>query len=343
MRRARAELGDDARLVSARRVSPPDAPPVYEVRVIAGGPGPAPAAADSLDALRREIESLRAALVPARPAAAVAEPAGAADSGPEDGLRAQWIELLRRRGTGAALAARLADRTLRLGSPDDDRDPLARLHATLAAELRDEEDEPVGERSTVLVGPSGAGKTSVLAKLATERVARGASPMLVTTDGESLSGEDEVEAVAAALGLPFRTAFLDGELAAIAAEAGDGRLLVDTPGRTPAGRDGLRSLAALRDALPHAEILPVLPATLDLEEARLLMDGYASAGAERAVLTKLDELSRPGRLLDLVRALDRPVAWVTFGRAARGAAEAPASPRVVERILGTVLALETQA
>jgi flagellar biosynthesis GTPase FlhF len=82
---------------------------------------------------------------------------------------------------------------------------------------------------------------------------------------------------------------------------------------------------------------------MDTEEARLLLEGYASVGAERAVLTKLDELSRPGRLLDLVRALDRPVAWVTFGRAARGAAAAPSSPRVVERILGTVLALETRA
>ena len=59
MRKAKAELGDDARLVSARRVSAPNTPPVYEVLVTAGPASTPEPAGAGFDELRREIESLR--------------------------------------------------------------------------------------------------------------------------------------------------------------------------------------------------------------------------------------------------------------------------------------------
>ncbi|MCA9753718.1 MAG: hypothetical protein KC591_16095, partial [Gemmatimonadetes bacterium] len=55
LRQAREELGDDARLVSARRVSGPGLPPLYEVQVMTT---PAPKE-DVIPALRRELAGLR--------------------------------------------------------------------------------------------------------------------------------------------------------------------------------------------------------------------------------------------------------------------------------------------
>jgi flagellar biosynthesis GTPase FlhF len=118
---------------------------------------------------------------------------------------------------------------------------------------------------------------------------------------------------------------------------------VDTPARSPFERDGVASLGQLVEALPGAEVLAVIPATADLDEARLLAEGYASLGASRVILTKLDELARPARLADLAGALGLPVVWVTYGREARGAASAPGDVRVVERLLGATLGVEASA
>lgn len=347
MRKARAELGEDARLVSARRVSPPNALPQYEVEVLAGRSraSSAPIApTGGLDALRREIESLRESLLELRAGTGEeAEPAATAAPRPADG---RCLDLLRRRGVGQVLAERLAGRVARRVPDGADEDALAALRDVVAAELApaDGNEEPIGERSTLVVGPSGAGKTTVVAKIAAELVSRGRTPVLVAADGESLAGEDTLDAVATALGLPFETAFVDGRLSALAERSPAGTvLLVDPPGRTPFERDGLEALRPLVDAVPDLEVVPVIPATTDLEEARLLVEGYLPLGVRRVVLTKLDELARPGRLVDLAAALGRPVAWVTYGRSARGAGSAPADPRVVSRILGTRLAVQASA
>jgi hypothetical protein len=56
-------------------------------------------------------------------------------------------------------------------------------------------------------------------------------------------------------------------------------------------------------------------------------------------VTKLDELCRPARVLDLASAIDRPIAWITYGRGMRGTSSVPSDARVVSRILGTSLAV----
>jgi flagellar biosynthesis GTPase FlhF len=145
----------------------------------------------------------------------------------------------------------------------------------------------------------------VLARIAAGLAARGRKPVLVCTDGESVAGEDTLEAVAAALDLRFETAFLEGQLAEVVERIGTSEIyLVDTPGCTPAEREGTEGLRSLVDVLPGAEVLAVLPATADLDEIRFLARAYALLGETRVILTKLDELSRPGRLVDLAACLE---------------------------------------
>jgi flagellar biosynthesis protein FlhF len=340
MRKARGELGDDARLLSARRVSGPAEPALYEVQVL-----PAAAAArlaspdEGIEALRREMESLRETIARITPPAPRAE-AARSETDPH---KARCIELLCRRGMNRSRAERIAEAA---ATAAGSRDPRLGLIRALASDLAQDTGEPLasGGRPLVFVGPSGAGKTAVVAKLAAELVAAGREPVLVTADAESIAGEDALEAVAGALGLRVETAFLEGRLAELAERfAGSDAVLVDTPGRSPFERDFLTSLRPLVEALPGAEVLAVIPATADLDEAKLLTEGYAGLGASRVILTKLDELARPARLADLRGSITLPVAWVTFGREARGAASAPGDPRVVERMLGTALDVEASA
>ena len=345
MRRAREELGDEARLVAARRITPADQTPMYEIRVT---PGPALRGADpAIEELRREIEALRATVgevgratvlappapVPSGPAALVAEVRQAADP---------LASLLRRRGVSEGFARTLASRARDAAGAGEPAEELGRVVArALASRLPA---EPFGRRSVVVVGPSGSGKTSTLAKIAAEAVARGERPVLVCADGESLTGEDALAAVATALSLPFETAFVDGRIDDLVERHGPrATYLVDTPGRVPDDPETVAALQALIRPLPDPEVVLVAPASLEEEELRRLAEGFAALGADRMVVTRLDEAARPARLLELSRVAGHEIAWVTFGKSARGAAAAPDDPRVVARLLGTLLAVERTA
>lgn len=397
MQKARAELGDDARLVSARRVSGAGLPPVYEVRVIGAAPTEKQIADDSLADLRDEIRELRRTItsltpsaqivaptpiptpsvvavpeeaVPAQmsqePAAMSVEDARPLASEPADtppvpagspapeaaveetspgGPLAPWHDVLIRRGLSERSTTAIVARATQHLDNRLYTEPREAIRAALSEVFGpNRRRDRLGDRSTLFVGPAGAGKTTTLAKVAAELVARGSRPVLVCADGESLSGEENLQAVATALGVPFESAFLDGQLETLVEERGEDRIyLVDTPGCSPTDPSALDSVRGLARSLPDPEVLLILPASADADEARLCLDGFAPLGVERVVLTKLDELALPARVIDLAAALPRQICRVTYGRSARGTSAHPGEDAVIARILGTDLAVSTTA
>lgn len=310
MKKARIALGENARLVDARRVSGRGQFPMYEVRVL-------PPSSDGTPRVLRSPDR-------------------------EEPGAERWFELLRHRGASETVAREIVATACREAAGRQGLFPAIRQ--TIAERFGDPAlSVPPGERSTMLVGPTGAGKTAVLSRIAVERVRRAERPILVSTDGESISGEDALRAVADALQLRCETAFLEGQMPVLLERhGGDETWYVDTPGRAPFDDDALAGLARLARSLPDPEVLLVMPASTDAEEARLLLSGYAPVGVDRVVLTKLDELCRPARILDLAAAIDRPVAWITYGRGVRGTSSAPGEDAIVSRILGTGLDLRQE-
>jgi flagellar biosynthesis GTPase FlhF len=310
MRKARSALGENARLVEARRLSGRGQFPLYEVRVLPPAEKPVRSAPDTAGARRAE----------------------------EDPSAERWFEILRQRGASASIAREVVDAARREAAGRQG------LFQALRRTVTERFGDPTvavapGERSTVVVGPTGAGKTTVLARLATMRASRTERPWLVSTDGESIAGDDALRAAAQALELPFETAFLEGQVQALVeSRGGDETWFVDTPGRAPFDDDGLAALRVIVRSLPDPEVLLAMPASTDVDEARLLLAGYGRVGVDRVVLTKLDELCRPARILDLASAIDRPIAWITYGRSMRGTSSVPSDARVASRILGTSLA-----
>lgn len=374
MRQAREELGDDARLVNARRVSGPGLPPIYEVQVTPAKEEMAPGVASlqrELTALREAIQDLRqdptATPIPAAqpvvakaPVAPVASPPQSLEDtpapsdlefafelAPEPTAIADafgpWREALIRCGAGEELTQDLLEAAADSGAPKDLAAAGELVRAELTHCLGTGQESILPARFTIVGGPAGVGKTATLAKLAAEHVAAGRRPILVCTDGESLTGEEELQAVATALGLPFETTFLPGELEDLQTRYPQGEVLVDTAARTPWDRDGLTRVKEIKSALPDSELLLVMSADTDLDEAHDLARAWRDIDAERIVVTKLDALSRPGRLLRLARRLPLPLARVSFGPSARGASAFPGDARVIARLLATDLAVELTA
>jgi flagellar biosynthesis protein FlhF len=276
-------------------------------------------------------------------AASSPAPASPADDIPAPSDTDPVVALLRERGVSDPLARALG-REARERSPRPE-DLTENLRSAIAAALSPSPAlELLGRCSVVVIGPSGSGKTTTLAKIAADAVARGEEPVLVCADGESLTGEDALAAVGTALSLPIESAFVEGHLETVIARRGAHRAyLVDTAGRSPEDPGAVAGLQALVRAIEEPVVLLVVAASTEAGELHRLVQGFAPLRIDGLVVTRLDEAARPGRLVSIAQSIALPIAWVTFGRSARGAAAPPNDPRVVARVLGTTLAAESVA
>ena len=187
-----------------------------------------------------------------------------------------------------------------------------------------------------LVGPTGAGKTTTIAKLANHpQVFGGHSVGLLCLDTYRIGAVEQSRIYAELSRIPLEVVYETHELKrALRRLAGCEVVLVDTAGRGPAARnDAAATCVALRELAPH-EVHLTLPAGLQTRLARRLVDDFREWGVTHLLPTKLDELPGDSSLFDLAASCGLPVRWAADGqevpadlRAAAQVAGRPASPR----------------
>ncbi len=271
---------------------------------------------DELRRLRSDLDSIRAA----------PRQVGAAESAftPvfENHLIGRLFVQLVTRGVSPTLAARLAAELEAEAEPDASYHSLLDQLYSRVRSLWRIRSQPVGDAgcgTVAVVGPAGAGKTSVLAKIAMLRgVALGKSLGFVCVDPYRVGGVDHLEAYAGLMDAPLRLVDRPEELPTVideirsASEAPD-LLLLDTAGYSLKDSASQR---ALHDALRHCGDLDVhltLSATSRSEDIQRGFDAFG-ASADSLIFTRLDEASAPGALLDESLRFGLPIAYVTAGQ-----------------------------
>lgn len=150
-------------------------------------------------------------------------------------------------------------------------------------------------RPLLFAGAPGAGKSSIIARLAARAVAQGVNPVLISTD-QRAGAEAQMAAYAKALGLNFESAPGAHELDLMIEQAGDAPVFIDTGAVNPLDLEDLESLTYLA-ATADAEIIAVMEAGQipgDAEDTAAL---FSSIGAARVIFTRLDIARRMGALL----------------------------------------------
>lgn len=168
-----------------------------------------------------------------------------------------------------------------------------------------------------LVGPTGVGKTTVLAKLAVRWVLRHGSRDLALVAGDSvrIGAQDQVRALGQLLGVPVFA--LDGleQLPGVLARLGRFRMvLVDTPGAGQRDASLAHRLLQLSRAGAELQSTLVLAASTQAGAVEEVVRRFAPARPSSCVLTKMDEAVSLGGLLSVLVRARLPVTYVSDGQ-----------------------------
>jgi flagellar biosynthesis protein FlhF len=323
----KAEMGDSAVLLKTRALDVrTDGRRGFEVTA-AHEPDP-------VRAPRASASEVRAALAPAapdllQPVAAI--PLQPAPDGPLQPARV--VHCLVSRGVDELLARRLAEAWQKKSRPG------ARfgLESALAALIPVVSPFKIGSQLHVIamVGPTGAGKTTTLAKLAAHFVLeKKLKVQLLTADTHRIAAVEQLAAFARLLKVDLTVGYDAQELAVHREACRAQVLLVDTPGVGPlddAGLDGLkRCVEAVR---PDATQL-CLPAPMRTADLKLSAARFTRMGCDRIVFTKLDESATAGQLLSALAETRLPVSCWTTGQVVPGDLEPASGEGFARLILG---------
>ena len=168
----------------------------------------------------------------------------------------------------------------------------------------------------VLVGPTGVGKTTTIAKLAgrfalIEKKRVG----LITVDTYRIGAVEQLRTYADIMNIPFEVVFSikDMETAVESMQNCD-IVLVDTTGRSSKNKMQISELRAFIDRVDSDNLHLVLSCTTKNSDIKSIVEGYRPLNYNNVIITKLDETTTYGSILNILNEAKKPLSYVAVGQ-----------------------------
>jgi flagellar biosynthesis protein FlhF len=175
-----------------------------------------------------------------------------------------------------------------------------------------------GPRIIFLIGPTGVGKTTTIAKLASRaKVNQCRKVALITLDTFRIGAVDQLKQYADIFNLPVHVIEKPDELGPEVEKcAGEGAeiIFIDSAGRSPQDELKMSELKGFINALPEAEIHLVLSTTTHPKTIESIAERFSSMSFDRVILTKLDESVSLGPLVGCLLDIGKPISYLTDGQ-----------------------------
>ena len=175
---------------------------------------------------------------------------------------------------------------------------------------------PGRHRVVALVGPTGVGKTTTIAKLAANyRLRKRHNVGLITVDTYRIAAVEQLRTYADIIDLPMQVVSTPREMRdAVRRLSGLDLILMDTAGRSPRDEIKIQELKAFLSEAEADEVHLVLSGVAGQRTLQQTADRFAAVGTTSMILTKLDEATGLGNLLPLLRAKKLPLSYLTNGQ-----------------------------
>ena len=197
---------------------------------------------------------------------------------------------------------------------------------------------PQKRQVMTLVGPTGVGKTTTLAKIAAHTsLVRKKRVGLISTDTYRVGAVEQLRHYADLIGVPMEVASTASEFAyAVSRFKNYDLILVDTAGRNPGDDSQVPSLIELFGDVSVEVHLALSVSTRRYEVADIL-ERFKPLNPEAVVLTKCDEASVFGAVLNAVLGGGLPISYVTMGQRVPEDIARPRPAMLAQKLVDTVL------
>lgn len=167
-----------------------------------------------------------------------------------------------------------------------------------------------------LVGPTGVGKTTTLAKMATHPEIYGRKRVaLISADTYRIAAVEQLKTFASIAGIPMEAVYRPPDIRrAIERFRDRDVILIDTAGRSQNNQSELKDLVAFVEYAKPDEVQLVLSVSTRLDDQLDIINKFRPAGPSRLLFTKLDETTNYGMILNVCYHERKPVSLLTCGQ-----------------------------
>lgn len=193
----------------------------------------------------------------------------------------------------------------------------------------------LNQQSVALIGPTGVGKTTTIAKLAaTFSIVDKKKVALITADTYRVAAVEQLKTYGEIIGITVDVVYSPSELQeAISHHTDKDLILIDTAGRSHKNPDQMVELKSFLDVAEPSDVFLVLSATTRSKDMAEIVNSYSDIPLTKLVFTKLDETSSFGAILNVIARTQKVLSYVTVGQNVPDDIEVADSGKIAKMIM----------
>lgn len=215
------------------------------------------------------------------------------------------LNFLKERSVHEEFALRLCEKTKSLDE----------IPSLVSADIKVKDIE-TGSKAVMLIGSTGVGKTTTVAKLSAKAIREGKRAAIINLDTYRIGAIEQLRIYARIMGIPLAIASNASELRNSISNFAKDRdvIFIDTIGRNPMNEAYIKDMRELCQTGVQTEVHLLMSANSDDRFMTEAYKAYRKLPIDYIAFTKVDEAVRFGALYNLMLVYQKPVAYLTTGQ-----------------------------